>query len=150
MPKYRYFTKEARRSPGLCLSSRAQTLKLSSKHSTYAVRYKSTHLSRAQAFETTQNLASYIQRVKNIISKYAANLRILVTQVNSSSWYTEGLAWVCRSIAVCLLLKTCLELLSLKSDKYWSFEETITGDYGNQTMNWNTYSSQKNPRIHLR
>lgn len=37
------------------------------------------------------------------------------------------------------------ELLSLESDKYCSFEETMTEDYGNQTMNWNTYSSQKNP-----
>lgn len=34
MPKYRYFTREAPQSPGFCLSSRAQTLKLGSKHGT--------------------------------------------------------------------------------------------------------------------
>lgn len=63
------------------------------------------------------------------------------------------LTWVRMSIADCLLLKTCLELLSLKNDKYYSFEETITGDYGNQAMNSNTYSSQKknldSPRINV-
>lgn len=43
------------------------------------------------------------------------------------------LAWTFKSIAACFLLKTCLELLSLRNDKFYSFEETITGDYGNQT-----------------
>lgn len=32
-------------------------------------------------------------------------------------------------------LKNMFELLSLESDKYCSFEETMTEDYGNQTMN---------------
>lgn len=76
---------------------------------------------------------------------YAANLKLSITQVNSLPWYIWGFSRSSRSIARCLLLQTGLELLSLENDKYYSFEETITGDYGNQTMNWNTYSSQKTP-----
>lgn len=47
--------------------------------------------------------------------------------------HTGFLARTFKSIAACFLLKTCLELLSLRNDKFYSFEETITGDYGNQT-----------------